>query len=117
VRGGLAGGGSAGAPGSLARIAATFLCEAKAIVFDGAVEEPEERRRFLVGKVELHPLALRRDTKRLSTVGVRQKYQARVSNNVSNPASTVITAASSAMGTNFVAGINARWQRPNPAPW
>jgi hypothetical protein len=53
-----------------------------AIIFDSAVEEPEERRRFLVGQVELH--------------------QARVSNTVSTPASAAITAASSAMRINLV---------------
>ena len=89
-----------------------------AIVLDSAVEETEERRCLLVGQVELHPLALRHHAKRLSTVGVRQEYQARVSNTVSRPASTAITAASSAMRTNFVitGRINER-QKPSPTPW
>jgi hypothetical protein len=50
-----------------------------AIAFDGAVEEKEECRRFLLGQVELHPLALRHEAEGLSTVGVCQECQARVS--------------------------------------
>ena len=121
MRGGLAGGGSDGAPGSLARNAPQRPYARRqrvAIVFDSAVEEKEERRRFLLGQVKLHPLALRHAAKRLSTVGIRQEYQARVSNTVSRPVSAAIAAASSAMRINFVITrrIN-EGRRPNPTPW